>query len=143
MIATEIEGRMHDLLGVANTADGTGGYLFSGYRGTTIPFIQTDTGALPGRPGPAQAAGRLVALDRDQRFGQRDLREQPHRQRQLPDRHGRRPPTRAAGSPHRLGVDATKLTGHNYTLEFKVAGTPAVTTYTVTDKRTPRRPAPC
>ena len=30
MIATEIEGRMQDLLGVANTADGSGGYLFSG-----------------------------------------------------------------------------------------------------------------
>ena len=29
--------------------------------------------------------------------------------------------------------DASKLTGHNYTLEFKVAGTPAVTTYSVTD----------
>ena len=45
MIATEIEGRMQDLLGVANTADGAGGYLFSGYKGTTVPFVQTDSGA--------------------------------------------------------------------------------------------------
>ncbi|MES2297823.1 MAG: flagellar hook-associated protein FlgL [Pseudomonadota bacterium] len=44
-IATELEGRLNDLLGLANTADGGGGYLFSGFRSTTQPFTQTTTGA--------------------------------------------------------------------------------------------------
>jgi flagellar hook-associated protein 3 FlgL len=44
-IATELEGRLNDLLGLANTADGAGGYLFSGFRATTLPFTQTTTGA--------------------------------------------------------------------------------------------------
>src|SRR5471030_1934993 len=44
-LATELEGKLSDLLGLANTADGTGGYLFSGYKSTTEPFSQTATGA--------------------------------------------------------------------------------------------------
>jgi len=44
-LATELEGRLADLLGVANTADGAGGYLFSGFMTTTKPFTATPTGA--------------------------------------------------------------------------------------------------
>lgn len=44
-LATELEGRLADLLGVANTADGAGGYLFSGYMTTTQPFTATPGGA--------------------------------------------------------------------------------------------------
>ena len=40
-LATELEGRLEDLLGVANTTDGAGGYLFSGYKTTTQPFAHT------------------------------------------------------------------------------------------------------
>src|SRR5471030_1872928 len=31
-LATELQGQLNDLLGQANTADGAGGYLFSGYK---------------------------------------------------------------------------------------------------------------
>lgn len=44
-LATELEGRLTDLLGVANTADGVGGYLFSGFKTTTQPFTATPNGA--------------------------------------------------------------------------------------------------
>ena len=44
-LATELEGRLADLMGVANTADGAGGYLFSGFMTTTKPFTATPTGA--------------------------------------------------------------------------------------------------
>lgn len=44
-LATELEGRLADLLGIANTADGSGGFLFSGYMTTTQPFTSTPTGA--------------------------------------------------------------------------------------------------
>jgi len=133
MIATEIEGRMQDLMGVANTSDGTGGYLFSGYRGTTIPFIQTETGA---------------AYQGDQ--GQRKLQVGSSRALAISDSGSSIFENNRTGNGSYQTVmvngntgsgiattgsvsDATKLTGHNYKLEFTVAGTPAVTTYTVTD----------
>lgn len=43
-LATELRGRFDELLGLANTTDGTGNYLFSGYQSTTQPFDQTATG---------------------------------------------------------------------------------------------------
>ena len=44
-IANALEGHLEDLLGQANTADGTGGYLFSGFKTNTQPFALTSTGA--------------------------------------------------------------------------------------------------
>ncbi|QGZ39251.1 flagellar hook-associated protein 3 FlgL [Pseudoduganella flava] len=44
-LAVDLEASMKDLLGLANTADGTGNYLFSGYKSTTLPFALTASGA--------------------------------------------------------------------------------------------------
>jgi len=44
-IGTEIAGRFNDLLALANTVDGTGSYIFSGYQTSTLPFSKTSTGA--------------------------------------------------------------------------------------------------
>lgn len=43
-IATELQGRLDQLIALANTSDGTGNYLFSGYQGKTIPFVNTSAG---------------------------------------------------------------------------------------------------
>lgn len=43
--ATELRGRLDQLLGLANTRDATGNYLFSGFKTDTPPFVQTLTGA--------------------------------------------------------------------------------------------------
>lgn len=43
-LATEIEGRLQDLMALANSNDGMGNYLFSGYRTTTPPFTRTAAG---------------------------------------------------------------------------------------------------
>jgi flagellar hook-associated protein 3 FlgL len=133
-LATELEGRLTDLIGLANTADGTGGYLFSGYASTTQPFSKTPTGA---------------AYQGDQ--GQRTLQVGSSRKmaisetgsaifEAIPTGNGRFT-TAAAGTNTGAGiispgavVDSSKLTGHDYAITFKVAGTPAVTTYSVTDK---------
>lgn len=40
-LATEIRQRYDELLGLANSADGTGQFLFAGYRGSTQPFSTT------------------------------------------------------------------------------------------------------
>lgn len=45
-IATELRGRYTELLGVANSTDGNGLYLFSGYQGSTQPFTENSPGAV-------------------------------------------------------------------------------------------------
>lgn len=136
MLATEIEARMNDLLGVANTSDGAGGYLFSGYRGTTIPFIQTDTGATyQGDQGQRKlqvGSSRTIAIsDSGSSVFENNRTGNGSFQTVMVDGN-------QGGAVATSGsvADATKLTGHNYTLEFKVTGTPAVTTYSVTDTST-------
>jgi flagellar hook-associated protein 3 FlgL len=143
-LATELEGRLADLFGLANTADGAGGYLFSGYRATTQPFTQTPTGA---------------QYNGDQ--GQRQL--QVGSSRKLPTGESgsaifEANPTgngvfqaQAAAANTGSGIvssgavtDTLKITGHDYAIAFAVAGSPAVTTYTITDSTsgTPVPPPP-
>lgn len=43
-IATELQGRLDQLVALANTTDGTGNYLFSGFQGKTVPFVKTAAG---------------------------------------------------------------------------------------------------
>ncbi len=135
-LATELSGRLDDLLGLANTADGAGGYLFSGYKSTTLPFTQTATGA--------QYAG-------DQ--GQRTLQVGSSRQVPISDSgssifennvtgngtFATRPDAANTGS----GIvssgsvsDAQLLTGHDYEVRFAISGAPAATTYTINDTTT-------
>ncbi len=40
-ISTELRARFDELVGIANSTDGTGLYLFSGYQGTSAPFAGT------------------------------------------------------------------------------------------------------
>jgi len=40
----ELQGRYQELLGLANTTDGQGNYLFSGFRGDTKPFTESAFG---------------------------------------------------------------------------------------------------
>lgn len=44
-LATEVRGQLNQLLGLANTRDGVGSYIFSGARTDTQPFVLTPTGA--------------------------------------------------------------------------------------------------
>lgn len=44
-LATELQGRLDELLGLANTRDAQGNYMFSGYQSNTKAFVQTATGA--------------------------------------------------------------------------------------------------
>jgi flagellar hook-associated protein 3 FlgL len=135
-IATELEGRLSDLLGLANSTDGNGAYMFSGYKSATQPFNQTATGA---------------QYDGDQ--GQRNVQIGSTRSIPIsnsgsavfennPTGNGRFQ-TGAAATNTGAGIissgtvtDVSQLTGHKYALAFKVAGEPAVTTYTVNDNST-------
>ena len=137
-IAKELEGRMTDLLGIANTSDGSGGYLFGGYKSSTQPFSQTPTGA---------------AYAGDQ--GQRELQVGSSRFLATSDSgaavfennmtgNGKFTVTPDSGNFTRGGAgivtsstvtDASKLTGNKYEIKFSVSGTgdAAVTSYTIND----------
>jgi flagellar hook-associated protein 3 FlgL len=43
-IATGLQSSLNQLMGLANTRDGQGNYLFSGFQTTTPPFVQTASG---------------------------------------------------------------------------------------------------
>lgn len=63
-MAAELRGRYQELIGLANSTDGGGQYMFSGYQGATPPFSETSPG--------------MVAYKGDQ--GQRLLQISPSRQ---------------------------------------------------------------
>jgi flagellar hook-associated protein 3 FlgL len=46
-IATELESRFGELMGIANSQNGAGDYLFSGYQGATLPFALGSAAAVP------------------------------------------------------------------------------------------------
>lgn len=45
-IAAELRGRYDELIGLANTTDSNGSYLFSGYQGATQPFTENAPGVV-------------------------------------------------------------------------------------------------
>ncbi len=44
-LATELSGRLNELLGLANARDGLGNYMFSGFQSDTPAYVQTASGA--------------------------------------------------------------------------------------------------
>lgn len=45
-LALDLQGRLHDLLGLANSTDGNGNYMYSGGQGSVQPFVQTAAGVV-------------------------------------------------------------------------------------------------
>jgi flagellar hook-associated protein 3 FlgL len=132
-LATELEGRLKDMLGLANTADGTGGYLFSGYKSTTQPFNQTPAGATyegdQGQRSLQVGSTRKMATSESGSAIFETIKTGNGKFQALPD-----PKNTGSGivSPGSV-VDSAKYTGDNYAINFTKAGDPAVTTYTVVD----------
>lgn len=135
-LATQLQGQLTDLIGLANTADGTGGYLFSGYKSTTQPFNQTPTGAVyQGDQGDRTlqvASSRKLAVTTNGSAifdavttGNGTFVAQ------------------AASANTGSGIvapgsvtDASQLSTNNFSIAFSVSGTPAVTTYSVNNTST-------
>lgn len=44
-LATQLQGQLQNLIAFANSVDGNGGYLFSGFQTATLPFTGTTNGA--------------------------------------------------------------------------------------------------
>lgn len=66
-IADELAGRLEDLIGLANSTDAGGAYMFAGFRSTSRPFIASDSGATyAGDQGQRQAqvgAARQIPMN--------------------------------------------------------------------------------
>ncbi len=136
-IATELEGRLADLLGVANTTDGAGGYLFSGYMATTQPFTSTPGGAAyQGDQGQRQlqvGASRKIPLSAS---GASVFENNPTGNGVFQTQADKNNTGAAIISSGSVTDRALVNTGRDYKLTFAVGGTPAVTTYSVVDTTT-------
>lgn len=135
-LATELQGRLTDLIGMANTSDGTGGYLFAGYASTTQPFTQTPQGATY----QGDQGQRLLQVGSSRKMSVTQTGSAVFEA--IPTGNGSFQ-TQAANGNTGSGIvspgsvtDRTQLTGHNYSIAFSVTGTPAATTYTVNDTTT-------
>lgn len=134
LIATDIQGKLAELIGLANSTDGTGNYLFSGFQGRTQPFVDT-------------AAGVQYAGD----DGQRQIQGSASRQLPISDsgadifmriKNGNGTfVTQAAAANTGTGlvnqdavINQALLTGNNYQLTFNIAG--GITTYDVMNTTT-------
>jgi flagellar hook-associated protein 3 FlgL len=58
-LATQLQGSLDELIGLANSKDGAGAYMFAGYQTATQPFVKTITGAQY----LGDAGQRLVQVD--------------------------------------------------------------------------------
>ncbi len=61
-IVTELKGRYQALMGLSNTTDETGQYLFSGFKGATAPFSETTPGNVTYNGDQGQRKVRINAL---------------------------------------------------------------------------------
>lgn len=140
-LATELQGRLQELLGLANSTDGAGNYLFSGGQGSVQPFANT-------------AAGVVYQGDDVKR------NVQVSASRQLPGtdagsdifmrvRNGNgtflaAPAAANTGSgviSPGMVTDPLQYNGNKYQVTFTVtAATPPVTTYSITDVTTAAPP---
>lgn len=136
-LATELEGRLEDLLGVANSTDGAGGYLFSGYMATTQPFTRTPAGAAyQGDQGQRQlqvAASRKIPLSAS---GSAIFENNPTGNGTFQTQAAANNSGGATISPGSVTDRTLASAGRDYKLTFAVSGTPAVTTYSVVDTTT-------
>lgn len=130
-MASDLQGQLSELIGLANSTDGAGTYLFSGFQGTTKPFVD--------------AAGGVQYLGDD---GQRNVQVSPSRQLSSADsgadifmriKNGNgvtvaQPAATNTGSGVANSGQVTNpglLTGASYQIAFSVAA--GVTSYTVTN----------
>jgi flagellar hook-associated protein 3 FlgL len=127
-IAAQVQQIQSSLLGLANTQDGNGNYIFAGFATQTQPFTQTATGATyngdQGQPLIQLAPGQTLATG-----------DNGATVFNAPTGNGTFTTTAAAGNTGSGVIGATTVsgtyTGHSYTIAFT-----GPSTYTVTDTTT-------
>jgi flagellar hook-associated protein 3 FlgL len=131
--ADDVAQQLEQLVALANSSDGNGGYLFGGYRANAAPYVKNgnsiDYQGDQGRVQLQVGASRKVAVNDP---GSSVFANVPTGNGVFV--------TKAASGNAGTGVigagtvsDTSQLNGHSYQLDFSVAGLPAVTSYTITD----------
>jgi flagellar hook-associated protein 3 FlgL len=132
-IATELKGQLQQLIGLANSRDGAGNYLFAGHQSSTLPFLPGASVQYAGDSG-----SRALQVSDSRQLAVNDSGQQVFMS--VPAGNGK---FVAAASGGNTGtgvvdggsvVDTSLLTGHDYSLNFSVAG--GVTTYAIVDSTT-------
>jgi flagellar hook-associated protein 3 FlgL len=133
-MAVDIQGRLQELLGLANSTDGTGNYIFAGAQGKVQPFADTAAGvvyqgddvqrkvqAAPGRQIPITDSGADIFMRI--RNGNGTFNASPAL-------------ANTGDSTINQGIvtNTALYTGQSYQLTFAVAA--GVTTYSITDTTT-------
>lgn len=139
-IATELSGRLQELVGLANSTDGAGNYLFSGFQSKTIPFadvagVISYNGDDGQRLAQANASRQIAASDSGADIFMR-----------IKNGNGTFITQATAAntgtgiiSPGAITSPAALVAGNSYTISFSVAA--GVTSYTVTGAPTALAPA--
>jgi flagellar hook-associated protein 3 FlgL len=129
-LAAKLEQIRNQLFATANRSDGAGGFIFGGQGSSAPPFVDTVGGvdfigqggsnqASAGEPVPLTTDGRAVWLQANSGNGIFETDAVTQNGSAWID----------AGSV----TDPSAITGHSYTIQFSVSGSPAVTTYSVLD----------
>ncbi|CAH1195729.1 Flagellar hook-associated protein flgL [Candidatus Nitrotoga sp. BS] len=131
-LATDLSGRLDELLSLANSTDGVGNFLFSGFQGRTQPFSKNSVGVINYQTDGGQ---RLIQVDSSKQLAANDsgadifMRVKNGNGTFLTQSAN----TNTGGGIVNQGaiVDPALLTGNNYEVTFTVAA--GVTTYGVTN----------
>jgi flagellar hook-associated protein 3 FlgL len=134
-LATEIRGRLDDLMGLANRKDAYGNHMFAGYQSEALPFARSTSGSIQYLGDSGQ---RFVLVDADRQmniaFSGSDVFEG---MRNGNGSFATSSATTNAGTGVISGgrvVDASALTNGNYEIQFSVAS--GLTTYSVQNTTT-------
>ena len=133
-IATQLQAQLQEMVGLANSKDGEGNYLFAGNQSTTQPFSQNGTTIQYG----GDSGTKATQVSGSQQIAVNDSGEQVFMA--VPAGNGTFG-TAAASTNGGTGVidngsvtDSSLLTLDNYSLNFAVSG--GATTYSVLDTTT-------
>jgi len=135
-LATDLNGRLQELIGLANTTDASGNYLFSGFQSKTTPFVATPAGmgyfgddgqrlmqVSAGRQIPTSDSGADVFMRIKNGNGSFVTQVNPAT------------PNAGTGVISAGSVlNPTALTGNDYNISFNIAN--GATTYSVTNTTT-------
>lgn len=138
-LANQVLGNYQNLLGLANTTDGSGQYLFSGYRGGVRPFSESAPGTVVYNGDQGQ---RLIQIGASQQVAVSDAGSEVFQR--IPTGNGSFATQAAAGNAGSGVIDGGTVldpakwnaTGNSkdYTIKFSVIG--GSTTYDIVDNTT-------
>ena len=137
-LAEDLRGRLEELVGLANSTDGAGNYLFSGFQGRTQPFVRGQNGIQY----MADEGQRMIQVDSSRQLATSDSGSDIFMR--IKNGNGK---FTVDASQNNVGsgifsqgvvTDPAELTGHNYMVSFSVDmvdGEPQIS-YDVLDQTT-------